>query len=351
MNPGVQLNAFDPNSLGDLKRLARTDGQSDETLRAAAKQFEAMFMQMVMKSMRAATPASPLTDNEQSKMYQSLLDQQLALNMSQAKGTGLSETIFRQLGGGRSTPVSGPNEDGSFPLDNVPRTASAAWARGVSPAQAKVDDPAGDAAPGVARMLADGALVPGQRDALSVSESAAMAAKLADAIRGAREAGGAASQRAREFVAEVWPHAVEASRKTGIPPQFMVAQAALETGWGEKQLRTASGAPTHNLFNIKAGSSWTGRVTTVATTEYAGGRPYTEQARFRAYGSYAESFADYARLLSTSPRYEAVLGQTDAAKFARGLQTAGYATDPMYADKLTRIIGGATLKSALATSG
>lgn len=130
----------------------------------------------------------------------------------------------------------------------------------------------------------------------------------------------------------------------------MVAQAALETGWGEKQLRHADGSPSHNLFNIKAGSSWDGRTVNVGTTEYANGRTYAEQSRFRAYGSYAESFADYARLLSNSPRYAAVLGQRDAGGFARGLQQAGYATDPMYADKLARIIGGSTLRNALASA-
>ena len=99
MNAGFQLNAFDPNSLGDLKRLARSEGQQDVALRAAAKQFEALFLQMVMKSMRDATPASSLMDSEQTKMYQSLLDQQMALNMSQSRGAGLSEVIYRQLGG------------------------------------------------------------------------------------------------------------------------------------------------------------------------------------------------------------------------------------------------------------
>lgn len=354
MNAGFQLNAFDPNSLGDLKRLSRTDGESDETLRAAAKQFEALFLQMVMKSMREATPTDSLMDNEQSKMYQSLLDQQLSLNLSQAKGAGLSEVIFRQIGGGRGTSAidalaSTNAADGAgFPLDNVPRRAAINAAHGLLPGNG-----AGRPAGGVAGLLEElGASATASVDAVpTAAESAAMAAKLAEAIRGAGEATGKASTRAREFVAEVWPHAVEASRKTGIPPHFMVAQAALETGWGEKQLRNADGSPSHNLFNIKAGSSWRGRTTDVAVTEYAGGTPYSENARFRSYASYAESFRDYAALMSNSPRYAGVLGQTSASGFARGLQSAGYATDPMYADKLTRIISGNTLRNALAVSG
>ena len=131
----------------------------------------------------------------------------------------------------------------------------------------------------------------------------------------------------------------------------MVAQAALETGWGEKQLRHADGSPSYNLFNIKAGSAWTGKTVDRAVTEYAGGRAYTEPSRFRSYASYAESFRDYAELMTRSPRYAGVLGQTEVSGFARGLQDAGYATDPQYADKLTRIIGGATLRNALATLG
>ena len=111
------------------------------------------------------------------------------------------------------------------------------------------------------------------------------------------------------------------------------------------------GSPSHNLFNIKAGSAWPGRTVAREVTEYADGQAYTEAAHFRSYGSYAESFRDYAQLMTRSPRYAGVLGQTDAAAFARGLQDAGYATDPMYADKLTRIIGGNTLRSALAMAG
>lgn len=359
MNAGFQLNAFDPNSLGDLKRLARTDGQSDETLRAAARQFEALFLQMVMKSMREATPTDGLMDNEQSKMYQSLLDQQLALNLSQSRGAGLSEVIFRQIGGGKGATSAidalagnAQGEGAGFALDNVPRRTAITAAQALLPGGAGRRDPDDSVADLLGELGGTGAVAGSTAvSGVSTAESAALAAKLAEAIRGAQERGGAVSQRAREFVAEVWPHAVDASRKTGIPPHFMVAQAALETGWGEKQLRNADGSPSYNLFNIKAGSGWGGSTTELEVTEYAGERTYRENARFRSYASYAESFGDYARLMSSSPRYAGVRGQTDAAGFARGLQQAGYATDPMYADKLTRIIGGSTLRNALAPAG
>ena len=355
MNAGFQLNAFDPNALGDLKRLARTDGQSDQALRAAAKQFEALFLQMVMKSMRDATPASSLMDSEQTKMYQSLLDQQMALNMAQSRGTGLSEVIFRQLGG-KAGPASAidaldtgnTGEPAGFDIANVIRRAAipAASARAAESAAALAALPPAYGVPGMGAGLGTGGFEGG-----SILERAILADKLKAAVSGAREAGGAVSQQARDFVSEVWPHALEASRKTGIPPQFMVAQAALETGWGQKQLRHADGTPSHNLFNIKAGAAWTGRTVDLAVTEYANGRAYSEPSRFRSYGSYAESFRDYANLMMRSPRYAGVLGQTDPAGFARSLQDAGYATDPMYADKLTRIIGGNTLRSALALAG
>ena len=141
-----------------------------------------------------------------------------------------------------------------------------------------------------------------------------------------------------------------ASRATGIPARFLVAQAALETGWGKFELKNADGSPSHNLFNIKAGKRWAGDTVSTATTEYSNGVATRENARFRSYGSYADSFRDYARLIGSNPRYAAVVGQDDATTFARGLQAAGYATDPNYADKLARIINGNTLRTALAAS-
>jgi flagellar protein FlgJ len=153
------------------------------------------------------------------------------------------------------------------------------------------------------------------------------------------------------FVQQHMDAAQRAQAETGIPAAFMVSQAALETGWGRREIRHADGSPSFNLFGIKAGAGWKGPVAEIVTTEYVDGRPQKVTAKFRAYGSYAESFADYARLMTQSPRYaaatQAVAAQsrgaaagdaTQAARFATGLQQAGYATDPAYADKLTRVI-------------
>jgi flagellar protein FlgJ len=134
-------------------------------------------------------------------------------------------------------------------------------------------------------------------------------------------------------------HANEASRTTGIPAKFMLGQAALETGWGKREIRSADGTASHNLFGIKATANWTGKTVEVATTEYVNGVARKKMEKFRAYDSYADSFRDYASLLKNNPRYQNVIANgKDATAFAQGLQAAGYATDPHYAAKLGRII-------------
>jgi flagellar protein FlgJ len=153
---------------------------------------------------------------------------------------------------------------------------------------------------------------------------------------------------ASEFVATHTEAAGRAERATGIPAAFMVAQAAHETGWGKKAIRMADGSNSFNLFGIKAGADWKGPVARITTTEYVDGQPRQVRQAFRAYSSYDESFADYARLMKTSPRYRDVVARNDdarsssiadsAKRFAQGLQRAGYATDPAYADKLGRVI-------------
>jgi len=146
------------------------------------------------------------------------------------------------------------------------------------------------------------------------------------------------------FVQQHSSAAKEAEAQTGIPASFMVSQAALETGWGRKEIRHADGTPSFNLFGVKAGANWKGPTADVTTTEYVNGKAQKVVARFRAYGSYAESFADYAKLMKDSPRYQQVMAAASkktgdaGAGFAMGLQKAGYATDPAYADKLTKVI-------------
>ena len=325
MTVPAQINAIDPNALADLKRLSRDDN-SPAALRATAKQFEALFLQMVLKSMRDAVPSEGMLDSDQTRLFQAMQDQQTAMNMAQGRGTGLADVIFRQLGGEALEKPATTHDAAAAGAPPVPPRTAILAGRAHAPANA--------AAPGIVDA--------GPPSAGDVPAQPRAAQALA--APGARNV----PNGAREFVDRVWPHAGNASRTTGIPAHFMVAQAALETGWGRGELRRVDGTPSFNLFNIKAGPDWQGAVVEVPVTEYANGRAYTESARFRAYGSYADAFRDYANLLRNSPRYAEVLGQTDAAGFARSLQHAGYATDPMYADKLTRIIGGNTLRTALA---
>ncbi|HRP96781.1 MAG TPA: flagellar assembly peptidoglycan hydrolase FlgJ [Rhodocyclaceae bacterium] len=339
-----QLNALDPAALSELKRLAR-DGSSPEGLQQAARQFEGLFMQMVLKAMRDATPSSGLFDSDQTRMLQGLHDQQMAMNIAQGRGVGLADVIARQLGG-QSVPARTPDigADGRpvFDLASVPR-------RPANPAfrQRDAEIAAAEAGAAAARGGAAAMTTDAMPKAAPAGVAAAAPARTVSPSM-SEEAPAAIPEHVRTFVERVWPHAEAASRKLGIPAQFLVAQAALETGWGRGELHRADGRPSHNLFNIKAGRNWQGPVIELPVTEYANGRAYTEAARFRAYGSYEEAFRDYVRLLQNSPRYADVLNQQDAAGFARSLQDAGFATDPEYANKVARIIGGNSLQTAIA---
>ncbi|HTY99112.1 MAG TPA: flagellar assembly peptidoglycan hydrolase FlgJ [Rhodocyclaceae bacterium] len=307
MNPSaVRASVFDVNSLTALRAQAKNN--DPQALKAAAQQFEAVFLQMVLKSMRDATPHEGLFESEQTRMYESLLDQQLAQVLSAKGGTGLAEMIEKQLAKSPAEPV--PNE-GGLPLHKPEQP----YPLGV-PAQAL---PLPSQTPQSFPLNPDGRQSSAAEPALDGT--------------------------ARDFVARVWPHALEASKATGIPASFLVAHAALETGWGRAEPHLADGRPSHNLFGIKAGRSWAGPTAEALTTEYVGGQPQRQAERFRAYGSYAESFRDYANLLVSSPRYAGVVGVRDAAGFARGLQKAGFATDPAYAAKLERIISGPLLRA------
>lgn len=318
--------AFDIKSAQDLRTQFAKNPQ--EGLKAAAEQFEAMFLQQVMKSMRDTVPQDGLLNSDSSRFYTSLLDQQMAQNMaSSGKGIGFARLIEQQL------------------AKNL--AASQASAEQTVPANAAA---AGNALP---MSASDGRHLRTLAVPSSVPTSAAYAALQSATTSVTNQAAGAAMSdadlplSAREFVGRVWPHAVEASRSTGISPQFLVAHAALESGWGRNEIRQSDGSASHNLFGIKAGKSWNGSSVEAATTEYVGGEAQSTVERFRSYGSYEEAFRDYANLLRNNPRYGGVIGSQDGAEFAKGLQRAGYATDPAYADKLNRIINGPTLRMAL----
>jgi flagellar protein FlgJ len=273
--------AVDAQALDGLRHAAGRDPQA--ALKETARQFEALFMRELVKSMREATMKSGLVDNEGTEMGTELLDEQLALKMTGLPG-GLSEMIERQL-----------RQQMSAGRDSSPRGAAA--------------------------------------QAPAVSSSAA-----AD-VGGVAGAVPRPTPTQAAFVARHREAALQVARETGIPAAFMIGQAAHETGWGRSEIRMADGRNAHNLFGIKAGPGWQGKVAEVTTTEYIDGQPRKLVQRFRAYDSYAEAFRDYARLISQSPRYQAVMHNLHSAQaFAQQLQQAGYATDPQYAAKLSRVI-------------
>lgn len=270
----------DARSLAALRSASARDPKA--AIKETAKQFETMFMQQLLKNMREAQAAMSggMMDNAGTSMGNEMLDAEYAKRMSGNPG-GLADVIARQLERqmGGSAPVAMPLK---------PFSTS-----GLSPAGAA----------------------------------------------GAPVASGQIRQ--ADFVQRHTEAARAAEADTGIPASFMVAQAAHESGWGRREIKNADGSTSFNVFGIKAGAGWKGPVAEVTTTEYEGGVARKVTAKFRAYSSYEESFRDYARLMKDSPRYSQVMasaGGASAAGFAQGLQRAGYATDPAYADKLTRVI-------------
>jgi len=293
--------ATDSRSLDALRRQAGRDPQ--QAIKGAARQFEAMFMQLVLKSMRDATPKSGLLDSTAGETYTGMLDQQLSTSL--AGRTGLAVMIERQL-------------------TRYMQPAGAA---------ATTDTTRAVSAPAIGRAAAT------RSAATPAVAAAAVAAPGAEAgeTKPRSGIGGATAQSV--FVNRMWDHALLAQRETGLPAKFIISQAALESGWGSREITGADGMRSFNLFGIKATGGWQGRTVEAVTTEYENGVALRKTEKFRAYNNYGEAFRDWARLLAGNPRYAAVLAQGgDAAGFAQGLQRAGYATDPNYGAKLQRVI-------------
>ncbi len=274
--------AADASSLNKLKLQA---GQSSPAaIKETAKQFESLFMRELIKSMREATMKSGMLDSPGANLGTDLLDQQFAVQMSGQPG-GLSELIAAQLSrqmgvSPADTATSGKNA--ALPLSSLQRASS---------------------------LSAYGKNLP----APTLNQS--------------------------NFVARHTEAAIRIEKETGIPASYMVGQAGHETGWGQHEIKMRGGKSSYNLFGIKADPSWKGKVAEVTTTEYVNGVAEKRVAKFRAYDSYDESFRDYSRMITQSPRYAKASQETGSAfAFASSLQKAGYATDPNYATKLSRAI-------------
>ncbi|HFQ92156.1 MAG TPA: flagellar assembly peptidoglycan hydrolase FlgJ [Chromatiales bacterium] len=266
MTPGLT-----PASLyNDMQGLSRLRGdarqESPEAIRAVAREFEAIFMQMMLKNMRQASLGEGIMDSDQGKFYQEMFDKQIAASLARKEGLGLADIMVRQLTRDRA---------GARPAEGVGR--------------------------------ADGTAPP-------FPSPAAFIERLKDLARSIGE-------------------------RLGVSPKALLAQSALETGWGQHMIRKADGSNSHNLFGIKADARWNGERAVTSTLEYVDGVAVKELSAFRAYQSYEESFEDYARFLRASPRYEAALRNGgDPVAFARSLQAAGYATDPAYGNKISAIL-------------
>ena len=312
--------------LHSITALGRADRGA--ALQAAARQFESFFVSQLLKGMRSANEIfaadNPMNTNEM-QFRQDMLDQQLGVSLAQGRGLGLAEMLGRQLRqqfGAPQTAVAGAGTPVAAPL-----------------AGRRIDPPPRESAPALLPRVARAALPPVVSSALRILEPVAQQAreKIAAGLFSGKEA----------FVRAVLPEARRAARALGIDHRVLIAQSALETGWGQSILSDHAGRSSHNLFNIKAGSYWEGRSVGVTTLEFSNGIPQQQRARFRAYGSFAESFADYIALLKGQPRYAAALANADdPARFMRSLQQAGYATDPAYAHKVMQLLADDAIAGA-----
>ena len=285
----------DLNGLAALKNAP----SSPETIRAVSEQVEALFLQMMLKSMRDAASADGELDSNETGMYQDMFDKQVALTLAKRQDLGIARLFERQLGGKAA-------EGGKTPQAVPALAPTAPAASGSTP-----------------RADADG------RSEVSTSSNLA--------------------RQAEQFVAQVLPTIRRAAAALGVNPVGMLAQAALETGWGQRMPRTADGTPSLNLFGVKAGAEWNGARAVADTMEFSrDGVASQRRTAFRAYGSIEESVSDFARLLASSPRYrEVVAAGGDAQAYVDGIAGSGYATDPDYGNKLNQTLNGGTLRAAL----
>jgi peptidoglycan hydrolase FlgJ len=287
----------DLNGLAALKK----DSNSPQTLRAVAQQVDALFLQMMLKSMRDASADQGDPASNEMGMYQDMFDKQIALSLSQRQGLGLGALLTRQM-------------------------AAAANANGAN------------GAAGATAVPAKAVAAPFMRPAPTAG--------------GEQPASETTVESAGQFISQVMPTIRRAAESLGVSPLGLLAQAALETGWGKRMARTANGAPSLNLFGIKADDSWEGPRASANTVEFSGGVATQRHTAFRAYGSIEESVSDFARLLGSSPRYrDAVAAGADPQAYVESIGKSGYATDPQYANKLNDLLNGSTLRMALNVSG
>jgi flagellar protein FlgJ len=292
----TQRFALDVQGFDGLRAKAAASPQ--QGVQMAAKQFDATFITMMLKSMRDATPQDGPLDSRDGAQFTSMMDEQMAQQMSN-KGIGVADAMLKQLMNNSGMQTGEAGEGNSAALNALAKAYGNAQANG---------------------SLASG---------VGYSRNSALTPPLR----------GDGTTNVDAFVDKLAASAQAASETTGVPARFIIGQAALESGWGKREILKANGETSHNVFGIKATKDWTGKTVSTVTTEYRNGRPERVVEKFRSYDSYDEAMADYAQMLKDNPRYAQVLnGSHDAAGFAVGMQRAGYATDPHYAKKLMSIM-------------
>lgn len=317
----------DFSGLNELRRQAKDD--PDATLRQVAEQFEAIFMQMMLKSMRDANFGDPLFDSDQSEFYQSMHDQQMSLHLSKQSGIGLADMLVQQLSKERTVSSLDHKTIESYQsapaINRVLKTYKA-----VNSQQVETVQPLSQAS-GNQEHNVDSALIPGVSTEANSEEFKPF-------------------EGPADFIKRIWNMAKDAASELGTHPAVLVAQAALETGWGKAIQKDATGKNSFNLFNIKADARWDSDKITVNTVEYRNGVAHKERADFRAYSSLEESFNDYVDFVKHSPRYkEAVDQASDPEAFIDELHKAGYATDPNYSNKIKGIMNRGVLEETLSS--
>jgi len=312
--------ALDMNGFQRLQHNARVDPEAG--VQGAAQQFEALFIQMMVKSMRDATPTSGLLESRDTTFYQSMLDQQWSQVMA-SRGIGLADALVEQLQRqGAVGQVANPDQELQTLIAGIPRGTPRVLDSPLQPDSGQVSNSTGSGQ------------FYNELDAIRQRQASSAPATLAEAPRPAASS----HDHVERFMQTLATPAQAASAATGVPAELILAQAALETGWGQHAIATQQGHNSYNVFGIKAGSQWQGKTTDIVTHEYVNGRRTQIVDTFRVYDSYEHAFTDYANLIGNNPRYAGVLQASNAEQAARELQRGGYATDPRYADKLVSVM-------------
>lgn len=306
-------NAFiynDLNGLESIKKAGRDN--EDKALMAVAQQFESMFITMVLKSSREANETmfqDSMMDSYESKFYQQMHDEQLALTLSQDQGLGLANVLFEQLK--RDSDYTNVGNQ-TIDIKNISES--------LKPVLQKINQPVVEQP--IKEQAPESDLTSQKLNDISAS-SIDLIAKF---------------ESPEHFVSSLMPVAQKVAKDEGLDPMIILAQAALETGWGKKIIHDDKGENSRNLFGVKASHGWEGNTANVTTGEFLNGKFVNVKADFRAYDSYEQSFKDYANFLKTNPRYDSALKvSSDLELYPKELQKAGYATDPLYSEKIQRV--------------